>query len=47
MPICAELVNYSEDSSKESGMMHSSTVKMVKEFLRHSLYEKEVPDEPY
>lgn len=42
--ICAELVNYSGDSSIKSETMHPSTAKMVKEFLKQSLYKKEVPD---
>lgn len=44
MQICAELVNYAGESSKESGTMHSSTAKIVKEFLKQSSYKKKVPD---
>lgn len=44
MQICAESVNYYEDSSEESGMMQPRTAKIVKDFLEHSPYKKEVPD---
>lgn len=44
MQIYAESVNYSEDSSEESGMMQPRTAKTVKDFLKQSPYKKEVPD---
>lgn len=44
MKICAESINYSDDSSEESGMMQPRTAKIVKDFLQHSPYKEEVPD---